>query len=177
MPDDPHDTPDMESALDELRQAMNDISFVAGVVVDLRRSSTRLLSPLKDELIKLRERIDRVLPLLPLLAAAVLLSSCAHPLGYMPPVHLTVTDFVHETSPAPLVLLQPDVWNCSQPSGSPQQACLECQTPTWTKVDRDQQREMPSGVYQPTGQREAVWLAPGSVVNLCLHRAQRSTYH
>ena len=103
-----HHTPDLETALDDLRQAMNDISFVAGVVVDLRRSATRLLSPLKDELISLRDRIDHVLPLLPVVAlGTVLLTGCS---GF-------VADFkqLEAFARAPKVEYgNPDAWRCDQ---------------------------------------------------------------
>ena len=67
MPDDtpPSDTPDLETALAELRQSMADLGVVCGIVLDLRRNADRLLVPLRDELLKVQTAIANVLPLLP----------------------------------------------------------------------------------------------------------------
>jgi hypothetical protein len=58
------ETPDLDAALHELRQAFADVGVVTGIVTDLRRNAARLLPLLADELRRLRTTIDRTLPLI-----------------------------------------------------------------------------------------------------------------
>jgi hypothetical protein len=59
------DTPDLDDALAELRQRCGDLGIVSGIIVDLRRNANRLQPMLRDELVKLRNLLDEILPLLP----------------------------------------------------------------------------------------------------------------
>jgi hypothetical protein len=66
-PDTPEQSPDLDldDALYELRQKMADASIVCSIIDDLRRSADRLKPMLRVELLKLRNLLDEILPLLP----------------------------------------------------------------------------------------------------------------
>jgi hypothetical protein len=77
MPDTPNTTPepqppDLDAALEELRQAMADAGAIIGIVLELRRNADQVLRGLRDQLQRNREAIDRTLALLPMIAVVTL---------------------------------------------------------------------------------------------------------
>jgi len=56
---------DLDQSLERLGDTLSSIVFLLSAVIDLRRSATRLMVVLKDELTTLRERIDETVERLP----------------------------------------------------------------------------------------------------------------
>jgi hypothetical protein len=109
----PESTPDLDDALNELRQRMADTGIVAGIVTDLRRNSDRLKPMLADELRKLRTLLDEILPLLSVLALLILpLAGCAVDLGKL----------AADMKRPAVTFESPESWSCDQsmkiPTGS-----------------------------------------------------------
>lgn len=72
------------TALDALQRSLANVSTLNNIVIAMRENTARLLEPLKTVLQDAREAIDRLLPLLPVVAlGALLLVGCA---GHRPQV-------------------------------------------------------------------------------------------
>lgn len=70
MPDTP--PPDLDTAIAQLQQRLGDTQIILNITVELRRNAQRLTAMLGDELMRVRDTISALLPLLPAVALLVL---------------------------------------------------------------------------------------------------------